>query len=164
MSSGAVEAARTGSVCGTTPQSPKGCSEGAGVPSGTVQWASVNSAHVMFTPPTEGRRAVGRLRAQHSGQASPQSTCSVGTPCLESNRVSVREGPTQSSLAWQSAIEYIGRGGNGENSLSYPAPVVASDCNLSRSCGLCGAAERAAETPTTSSRRSTLIPSPPASE
>ena len=58
-----MEAARTGSVCGTTPQSPKGCNDGAGVPSGTVQWASVNSAHVMFTPPTEGRRAVGRLRA-----------------------------------------------------------------------------------------------------
>ncbi len=86
MSSRAVEAARTGSVCGTTPQVPKGCSEGAGVPSGTVQRASVNSAHVMFTPPAEGRRAAGRLRtAAQSGQSSLQPTCGVGTPRLESS-------------------------------------------------------------------------------
>ena len=40
-------------------------------------------------------------------------------------------GRDRRGLAWQSATVYIGRGGNGENSLSYPAPVVASDCNLS---------------------------------
>lgn len=62
---------RTGSVCGTTPQSPSACREGAGLPSGTVQRESVNSAHVMLT--------AGRPKERESPSTDSDSSISTHT-------------------------------------------------------------------------------------